>query len=123
MKTYIAAALGFVILFVVTYIVIYESYWYLVAVFGGLTGIILTKTKLLSLAAGIGAAAGTVAYVYAVDGTVGFRQGTELSGIIGIPGGFMPILLITVLIMFALAFLGSLVGSSLEINEKNSEAQ
>ena len=112
------AAAGIVIMIVTAFLLAFSSYWYLEVIPAVIVGFYVTPTRLLSLVSGIGAIAGTLVYIITVPGISGLNQGGIVSGIIGIPGGYTVLLVITLLILFGIAFMGSLLGSSFSVKKE-----
>lgn len=119
MKISVAYVSGFVFMFLTSFIVTLAGYWYITVLFGVVAGLAISQSKLVGFISAIGGVVGMALYISVIDGSQGFAQTGLLSGIIGIPGGALPILVITALIMFALSFLGFLLGSSFQLNKKS----
>ncbi len=118
MKFATSAVIGFVYMLTVSLIVIFSgnyAFWYPVPIFALLVGIIIGPSKTVGLITSAGSIVAFLVYILMHFGSVSLKQAGLLSGIIGMPGGYLPILIIAVLIVFFLAFLGYLVGSSFEI--------
>lgn len=125
MKTLTASLVAFVFMFLTTLAVIGEGNWvsgylYFIAVLSALIALLTGNSKTTGVIAALGTVVSGMIYIALIDGTVGLEQGTILAGIIGIPGGYIPVLAITLLIMFIISFLGYLVGSSFDMRYSRS---
>lgn len=115
MKFGTASLVTVIFMFLTSFLTIYNGYWYLIALFAGLIGVIAGPSKIVGVEGAVGSILAFIAYIALVNGTESFAQASLLSGIIGIPGGSSPVLIITLLLIFAFSLLGYLVGSSFHV--------
>lgn len=111
---------AFVFMLLITFVILSAGNWisgylFFVALFSALIALLMGSSKLTGVIAALGSVSSALIYIVVIDGNVGLKQATTLSGIIGIPGGYVPVVAILLLIMFFVSFLGYMIGSSFEL--------
>jgi hypothetical protein len=91
----------------------YLGLWYLSFVPSAVLSFLLRSRWTNNLASlGLSGAAGVIVPIFVSNTAIRLSAGSELAGIIGIPGGFAGPLLITALLAFLVSGLAAVVGSS-----------
>ncbi len=118
MKRSVEYTAGFALLFLTSMVTISAGYpgdWYFAALFGAAAGLVFSGSKTLGVVISVGSPLAAVIYIVFAGGSASMQQASLLAGIIGVPGGYAVVLALTLIIIYSLAFLGYLAGSSFEI--------
>lgn len=104
--------IAFVASFAASLLIAFTDYWYLIFIPEVVIGLFLISRTRGAVLTGLAAGLGTVVQIVSYEGSYRVAESSLVSGIAGIPGGSVTLLLFTAIISFVLATLGAIIGSS-----------
>ena len=91
----------------------FTDYWYLIFIPEIIVGLFLVAHIRHALLVGIGSALGTALQILSYEGSFRLSESALVAGVAGIPGGSAIFLVFTLIIVFVIASLGTVIGMSL----------
>ena len=113
--------IAFLVSLLLSFALSFTYYWYLIFVPEVIVGMFLVVRIRHALLAGIGAALGTVLQILSYEGSFRLSESALVAGVAGIPGGSAIFLVFTMIIVFVIASLGTIIGMSLNPMIKKME--
>ncbi|MCL5678835.1 MAG: hypothetical protein M1301_01215 [Candidatus Thermoplasmatota archaeon] len=91
----------------------FTNYWYLIFIPEIIVGLFFVALIRHALLVGMGAALGTALQILSYEGSFRLSESALVAGVAGIPGGSAIFLVFTLIIVFVIASLGTVIGMSL----------
>ncbi|MHB1709145.1 MAG: hypothetical protein ACYCT2_06705 [Thermoplasmataceae archaeon] len=114
-------SMAFVVSLLLSFALSFTYYWYLIFIPEIIVGLFLVMQIRHAFLVGLGAALGTALQILSYEGSFRLSESALVAGVAGIPGGSVTFLIFTMIIVFVIASLGTIIGTSLNPMIKKRE--